>query len=107
MLAGAADVESTHAACHAFSEWCAEKVLCLKWAHAFFWYLSLHAAALLRALISTSYSHLEAWWILLGLPKPQNKKCSEMVDFLLNSLLNKSSLEGFKEHPTLAPNTPN
>ena len=68
--------------------------------------LSLHAAALLRALISTSYSHLEARWILLGLPKPQNNKCSQMVEFLLNSLLSKSSLEGVKEHPTLAPNTP-
>ena len=43
--------------------------------------------ALLRALISTSYSHLEAWWMLLGLPKPQNKKCSDMVDFFLNPLL--------------------
>ena len=55
-------------------------------------------------LISASYSHLEAWWMLLGLPKPQNKKCSEMVDFLLNPLLKKSSLEGY---PTLAPYTPN
>ena len=103
MLADAADVESTHAVCHAFSEWCAEKVLCLKWAHAFYWYLSLHAAALLRALISTSYSHLEAWWILLGLPKPQNKKCSEMVDFLFKFFTKQLKFRRLQRTPHIGP----
>ena len=51
--------------------------------------LSSDTAALLRALISTSYSHLEAWWMLLDLPKPQNKKCSETADVFLNPLLKK------------------
>ena len=41
---------------------------------------------LLPCSVSTSYSHLEAWWMLLGLPN-HKQKCSEMVDFLLNPLL--------------------
>ena len=38
----------------------------------------------------------------LGLPKPQNKKCSEMVDFVLNPLL-KNKFRRFQRVPRISP----